>query len=122
MDCGLLKTLYFALQGIDLFGNYGVDKMVIFSMISVHEDMGGKGVGTNLAVKSEEFLAQNRPDIKLIVGETTGGGSAKIFQRQGFQKLSEIEYDSYLNGTGEPIFRGIPNPPHRGCIVWAKPV
>ena len=105
-----------------MFGTHNVDQMVIFSMISVHENLGGKGVGTQLALKSEEFLTLNRPDIKLNVGETTGGGSAKIFQRQGFRKLSEIGYDSYIDHQGVAIFRGIPNPPHRGCIVWAKSI
>ena len=96
-----------------------MDNMVIFSMISVHEDYGGRGIGSQLAQKSEEFLRAQRPDVKLISCETTGAGSAKIFQRQGFQKLSEVVYETYQNSQHETVFLGIPEP-HRACIVWAK--
>ena len=96
--------------------------MVIFSMISVHTEFGGKGIGTQLALKSEQLIKESRPDLKLLVGETTGGGSAKIFQRQGFNKLAETEYSSYKNSKGEETFTRVPNPPHRACIVWARPI
>ena len=96
--------------------------MVIFSMISVHSEFGGKGIGTQLALKSEQLIKEARPDLKLLVGETTGGGSAKIFQRQGFEKLSETEYETYVNGKGEATFKRVPNPPHRACIVWARQI
>ena len=115
-------SFVFRTQGLDLFGKYGVDQMVIFSMISVHEEFGGRGVGTQLALQSEQLIKEARPDLKLLVGETTGGGSAKIFHRQGFEKLSETEYETYVNGKGEPTFKAVPNPPHRACIVWARQI
>ena len=105
-----------------MFGKYTVDQMVIFSMISVHQSYGGKGIGSKLALKSEELIKKSRPDLKLVVGETTGGGSAKIFQRQGFEKLSEIPYETYMDCQGVAKFKNVPNPPHRACIVWAKPI
>ena len=94
-----------------MFGKYTVDQMVIFSMISVHQSYGGKGIGSKLALKSEELIKKSRPDLKLVVGETTGGGSAKIFQRQGFEKLSEIPYETYVDCQGVAKFKNVPNPP-----------
>ena len=118
----LFYSLIYFFQGLDLFGKYTVDQMVIFSMISVHQSYGGKGIGSKLALKSEELIKKSRPDLKIVVGETTGGGSAKIFQRQGFEKLSEIPYETYMDCQGVAKFKNVPNPPHRACIVWAKPI
>lgn len=93
--------------------------MVVFNMISVHKDYGGKGIGRALALKSEEFLRMDINSFGLISAETTGALSAKVFKKQGFEQVTKIEYENYRNEKDKPVFQNI-QPPHTACIVWAK--
>ena len=90
-------------------------------MISVHQDFGGRGIGRKLAQKSEEYIKEKHTDVGLISGETTGALSARIFEKQGFEKVTHIIYAEYEDHKGAPIFMGVPTP-HTACIVWAKSV
>ena len=88
-------------------------------MISVHKDYGGKGIGRALAQKSEDFLKTEKKSIRLLSAETTGALSAKVFQKQGFEQMTKIDYEGYRNKNDKPIFQNIQSP-HTSCIVWAK--
>ena len=93
--------------------------MVVFNMISVSEDFAGMGVGKKLAQTSENFIRSERSHIRLISAETTGALSAKIFARLGFEEVTRIIYDGYIDKHDKRVFQNI-KPPHLACIVWAK--
>ena len=106
---------------MNLFTKFDVDQMVIFNMISVHEDYGGQGIGRKLAQLSEDHLRKNNKEIRIISAETTGALSAKIFQRQGFEQITFINYDKYVDKNNKLVFHNMPAP-HKACVVWAKSI
>ena len=93
--------------------------MVIFNMISVHKDFGGRGIGRKLVQRSEDYLRTDQKQIRLLSAETTGALSAKVFGKQGFEQITKIIYDEYRDHNEKPVFKEI-NLPHTECIVWAK--
>ena len=106
---------------MNLFTKFDVDQMVIFNMISVHEDYGGQGIGRKLAQLSEDHLRKNNKEVRIISAETTGALSAKIFQRQGFEQITFINYDKYVDKNNKLVFQNMPAP-HTACVVWAKSI
>ena len=93
--------------------------MVIFNMISVHKNFGGRGIGRKLVQISEEYLTSEHKQIRLLSAETTGALSAKVFRKQGFEEVTKIIYDEYRDQNDKPVFKNISHP-HTACIVWAK--
>ena len=95
--------------------------MVIFNMISVHRDFGGRGIARKLVQITEDHLRQEHKEVRLISAETTGALSAKVFEKQGFEQITKINYNEYRNNNDKPMFQNIPAP-HKACIVWAKSI
>ena len=93
--------------------------MVVFNMISVSEHFAGMGIGKKLAQTSENYIRSEWSHIRLISAETTGALSAKIFARLGFEEVTRIIYDGYIDKHDKRVFQNI-KPPHLACIVWAK--
>ena len=52
--------------------------MLVFHMIAVDSEFGGRGIGTELVLRGMEHAT--RRGFQVITGETTGIASAKIFQ------------------------------------------
>ena len=95
--------------------------MVIFNMISVHRDFGGQGIARKLVQLSEDHLRLEYKEVRLISAETTGALSAKVFEKQGFEQITQINYNGYRDNNDKPLFQNI-HTPHKACIVWAKSI
>ena len=95
--------------------------MVIFNMISVHRDFGGQGIARKLVQMSEDHLRSEHKEIQIVSAETTGALSAKIFEKQGFEEITRINYNEFKNSNNEYTFQNI-HDPHKACIVWAKSI
>ena len=107
---------YFAIQDVDLFKESNEEQMLVINMLCVSSEMAGQGLGLKMMEWSENLAKEK--GISLMTAETTGVASGRLFQKAGFQKVKELEYDAYTNKKGEKPFFALE--PHKACVVWKK--
>ena len=84
-------------------------------ILTTHSVKRNPGLGTEMVNKSLEVL--KKKDFSLCVTEATSYYSQKIFNRLGFETLSEVKYNDY-EVDGEVVFKQ--HGPHQAVKLMAK--
>ena len=90
-------------EEINFFDRYGVDEYIHLEMLAVHKDFRQKGYG-GLLVQAAVALCREL-GFEVITSEGTSNFSQKIFEKNGFEILAKLPYDSYIY-KGQPIING----------------
>ena len=88
---------------MNLFDRYRVDEYIHLEMLAVHKDFRQKGYG-GLLVQAAVALCREL-GFEVITSEGTSNFSQKIFEKNGFEILAKLPYDSYIY-KGQPIING----------------
>ncbi|XP_060598336.1 uncharacterized protein LOC132752077 [Ruditapes philippinarum] len=85
---------------VKFFDRYSVDECVHFNTLGVHKNfrrmgLGGRLIGAAVALSRELGF-------KAITGEGTSNFSQRIYEKEGFETLAILPYDTYMY-KGQPI-------------------
>ncbi|XP_064617233.1 uncharacterized protein LOC135481323 [Liolophura sinensis] len=87
-------------EGLNLFAKYNVDTLVNFRGICVAEKYQRQGIGTKMVAKTLQLIQER--NFRLVTAESSGRFSSRIFEKFGFEKLVQHDYNS-LFLDGEPL-------------------
>lgn len=103
-----LRALYQFLCHKDMELNichrYGIDEAVHFYTLGVHQNYRRRGLGSKL-LRAAVAMAKQL-GFKGIKGEGTSNFTQRIYEKEGFETLFVMPYDSYLTPSGKTIREG----------------
>lgn len=100
---GLFTFLTHKDNEVDFFTRYEVDEAIHFFTLGVNKNYRRMGLGTRLLAAAVDLSREL--GFKAIKGEGTSNFSQRIYEKQGFETLLKMPYDSY-SYKGQPIING----------------
>lgn len=109
-----LKSVH---AGENFFEKYGIDKFVNIAALGTAEKYQRQGIGARTMEKTLDLIREK--NIRLVTAESTGLFSGRVFQRFGFKKGNQINYDSMVLG-GESLVMTKELEHHKGIVQYIK--
>ena len=111
----LFKFLSHRDDEIDFYHRFRISEAMHFFSMGVHKDFRRQGLATRLLQACTAMTKEL--GFTVIKGEATSNYTQRIFEKEGFDVLLEMPYDSYMY-NGEPLRNK--TGPHTKTKVCAK--
>lgn len=97
---------------------YKADKLMELFALCVHSDYKKRGIATELVKRSLDHALQHGNTLVAVL--CTSAYTQKLYEKQGFEKVREISYSTYVDNETKSLLCKDVEEPHKAAISYVK--
>ncbi|XP_055388889.1 arylalkylamine N-acetyltransferase 1 [Condylostylus longicornis] len=99
----IFNLLNYINSKVNFFDIFNIDKLFDIRILSVDSKYRGRGIAKNLIEHSIKIAKEF--NFEIIKADATGMFSQKLLRSHGFDIMTELYYDKYVDEFGKPILK-----------------